>query len=71
MLLYTVVPEEFIFAAEEGTAQVTAPLEVEIKMGTVSLLGQPLPNGRFQINRMISSNSQDYLNPQWQPGMLL
>ena len=69
MLLYTVVPEEFIF--DEETTDPAATPEIEIKMGTVSLMGQSLPNGRFQINRIISSNSRDYLNPQWQPGMIL
>ena len=69
MLLYTVVPEEFIFELE--TQKPDAAPEVEIKMGTVTLLGQSLPNGQFRINRIISSDSRDYLNPHWQPGMVL
>ncbi|HEY8464334.1 MAG TPA: YlzJ-like family protein [Bacillota bacterium] len=70
MLLYTVVPEEFIFAQDQTDNSPFQP-EVEIKMGGVSLLGQPLGNGRVVIKRIISSNSQDYLNPNWQPGMVL
>ncbi len=71
MVLYTIVPEEFIFAEGDEREQANPSLEVEVKLGQVSFLGHPLPNGRFQISRMISSNSQDYLNPQWQPGMIL
>lgn len=71
MVLYTIVPEEFIFAENDDGGQANPTPEVEVKLGQVSLLGRPLPNGRFQISRMISSDSQDYLNPQWQPGMIL
>ncbi|MGD9154129.1 MAG: YlzJ-like family protein [Bacillota bacterium] len=72
MLLYTVIPEEVIFAvATETQGQPQTGPDIEIKMGDVSLLGQPLGDGRVRITRIISSNSQDYLNPKWQPGMIL
>jgi hypothetical protein len=72
MLLYTVIPEEFIFAAAAESAGQSPPdPEIEIKMGNFSLIGQPLRDGRVRITRIISSNSQDYLNPKWQPGMIL
>jgi hypothetical protein len=71
MILYTIVPEEFIFAALEEEDTETPQPEIEFKMDKLSLLGQPLANGRIRITRIISSNSQDYLNPKWQPGMIL
>jgi hypothetical protein len=69
MFLYTVVPEEFIFAPDEAEST-TPEAEVELKIGTLSLIGQPLSNGRIRITRLCSTDSQDYLNPKWQPGMI-
>jgi hypothetical protein len=68
MMLYTVIPEEFIFAVGEEERLESSQLEIEFKMGKICLIGKPLPNGRFRITRMISTNSQDYLDPRWNPG---
>jgi hypothetical protein len=69
MLLYTVVPEEYIFAPDE-VGPTTPAAEVEVRIGTLSLIGEPLSNGRIRITRLCSTDAQDYLNPKWQPGML-
>jgi hypothetical protein len=71
MFLYTIVPEEFIFALPEVEEQALFNQEIEFKMGQINLIGQPLSNGRIRITRMFSSNSQDYLDPKWQPGTIL
>jgi hypothetical protein len=65
MLLYTIVPPEIIFEEEDNDE---LPPEIEMKDGSVSLLCQMLPGGEIRINRVISSNPQDYLKPDWQPG---
>jgi hypothetical protein len=71
MLLYTVVPEEFIFAVDEVEEQARSNQAIEFKIGQINLIGQPLSNGRVRIIRQFSSNSQDYLDPKWQPGTVL
>lgn len=64
MILYTIYPLEMVL--EEESEEQTQ--EVEIKAGSVSLMCQSLPGGEMKISRVISTNPQDYLNPQWQPG---
>lgn len=72
MMLYTILPLEAIFDPEtETSSSESAATEVEIKQGSVSLLAQPLPGGQYKINRIISTDPQDYLRPEWQPGSIM
>lgn len=72
MMLYTIIPSEAIFDAEPQTSPLESSAdEVEIKQGPVSLLTQPLPGGQYKINRIISTDPQDYLRPEWQPGSIM
>lgn len=66
-MLYTIVPPESLY--EEDSWE--SPTEIEIKEGSVSLICQLVPNGEIKITRLISSNPQDYLKPEWQPGSLV
>ena len=72
-VLYTIIPLEYIFGEDDAevagiATAMTTPPEVELKRGAVSLIVQPGVGGSAQITRIISSNAQDYLNPEWQPG---
>lgn len=72
MLLYTIIPLEIIFDEEdEKHALVESPKEIEIKNGQTSIMCQQLPSGEMRVNRIISTNPQDYLNPHWQPGAIM
>lgn len=71
MMLYTIIPLEAIFDPETETSPGESAAEVEIKQGPVSLLAQPLPGGQYKINRIISTDPQDYLRPEWQPGSIM
>jgi hypothetical protein len=75
MVLYTIIPMEYIFGedndSKEEPPERKDPDEVEIKQGAVSLIGQPLPGGQMKLTRIISTNPQNYLNPEWQPGSIL
>lgn len=71
MMLYTIIPLEAIFDPEMETSSGESTAEVEIKQGPVSLLAQPLPGGQYKINRIISTDPQDYLRPEWQPGSIM
>jgi hypothetical protein len=73
-MLYTIVPPEIIFGESEETAEGGSDnslQEIEIKEGGASLLVQRLPNGQSRLSRVISTDPQDYLKPEWQPGSLM
>ncbi|TCL61545.1 YlzJ-like protein [Hydrogenispora ethanolica] len=69
MLLYTVIPPELIFEDDSGENSPCEP--VEVKKGAVSLMVQPLSAGQGRITRVISTDPQDFLNPEWQPGTIM
>ena len=71
MMLYTIIPSEAIFDPGSETGPAENSEEVEIKQGPVSLLTQALPGGQYKINRIISTDPQDYLKPEWQPGSII
>jgi len=68
-LLYTMMPLEVIFGTEAEEKETLT--ELELNIGEVRLLVQPLSGGRAVINRIISTNPNDYLNPTWQPGSII
>ncbi len=74
-MLYTIVPPEIIFGEDadekEGGGSGNLSQELEIKKGGASLLVQRLPNGQSRLSRVISTDPQDYLKPEWQPGSLM
>jgi len=73
MVLYTIVSLETIFEetmmAEFLNSAGTE--EFEIDLSGKKLVVQLLSSGQLQINRLISTNPSDYLNPDWQPGSIL
>lgn len=70
MLLYTIVPMESIFESETDN-QEDFHDEIEIIQGRASLLIQSLAGGKYKITRLISTDPQDYLRPEWQPGRII
>lgn len=71
MLLYTIIPMEYIFGEDEETNANSQSQEFELVKNGVTFLVQPMEGGRGKINRVISSDPQDYLNPDWQPGSIM
>jgi hypothetical protein len=70
MLLYTIIPTESIFESETDN-QEDLHDEIEIIQGKASLLIQSLAGGKYKITRIISTDPQDYLRPEWQPGRII
>lgn len=73
-MFYTIVPLEIIFGEEEPGEENPSKDnddEIEIKRGGVTLLVYPHRPGQYKINRIISTNSLDYLQPGWQPGTVI
>ena len=71
MILYTIIPPEIIFDEPDSQKEEEQQSDVEIKRGGLSLMVQPLPGGQAKVTRIISTNAQDYLNPQLQPGTIM
>ncbi|MDI3279890.1 MAG: YlzJ-like family protein [Bacillota bacterium] len=65
MILYTILPPEEIFAEEWGE-EAAAPVEVQVDGVILSV--SPGGNGSARVERVISTNPEDYLHPFFQPG---
>lgn len=64
-MLYTIVPHEEIFAEEHE------PELVEVVRGEMRLVVSPMSTGEAQVVRVISSNPNDYLLSNYQPGQTI
>lgn len=67
MTLYTPLPLEIVLEQQE------MPKERKriITMNNVNLEVEDLPNGQVKIQRVLSSNPQDFLRIEMQPGVIL
>jgi hypothetical protein len=65
-MIHTVMPMEMIFPSPESAVSCR-----EITTDGVYLLVEQLPDGRNRIERIISSNPMDFLNPRLQPGTVI
>ena len=75
-MFYTIVPLEYIFEEEECESDGYGPdkhksEEIEIRKEGLSLMVQNIAPGEYKITRLISTNANDYLRPEWQPGVTL
>ncbi len=66
MMLWTIYPPEVVFRTEE-----TPPRQEEVAVGGRIFLVSRTEGGQHQIERLISTDPADYLNPLWQPGQIL
>lgn len=62
-MLYTIVPQDQIFYEDEPSIG-----SREVNVGGAIMQVQTMEDGFGKITRVISTNPQDYLNPQFQPG---
>lgn len=65
-MMHTVMPMEVIFPPLEAVVTLK-----EIPYNGVNMIVEQLPDGRNRIERIISSNPMDFLNPQMQPGTII
>ncbi len=68
MLLYTVMPLETIFAEPEEERAGVAAAEQMMEIGGVPVMIRADGAGGAVITRLLSTDPQHYLDPQWQPG---
>ncbi|SHJ56777.1 YlzJ-like protein [Anaerobranca californiensis DSM 14826] len=67
MLLYTIVPIEQIFPSEINNLQYQ---EIDLGVGKKIII-EKINDSQCKIVRLISTDSNDYLNPQFQPGSII
>lgn len=67
-MLYTIIPEEDLFD-DYQEEQAGAVMDVEVNGTSVQV--EPLGAYSGRVVRVISSNPQDFLNPQFRPGNIL
>ena len=67
MILYTIMPPEVVL---EGMNQPVKPPQ-EIDLGNVKLLVETMGLNQGKVVRLISTDPQDYLNPNFQPGSII
>ncbi|MTI79424.1 MAG: hypothetical protein FH758_00875 [Firmicutes bacterium] len=65
MILYTPMQLELVL---DGMDQYQASNQREISMGSSTLIVEDNGFGRGQVVRLISTEPQDYLNPNYAPG---
>lgn len=65
-MMHTVMPMEVIFPAQDQAVSLH-----EMPYQGTNLLVEQMPDGRNRIQRIISSNPQDFLNPRMQPGNII
>lgn len=66
MLIYSVLPPEVLIAGLEGRSQ-----EFEEIIDGIKVQVEPISENAAIINRVLSTNPQDFLNPKLQPGRLI
>ncbi len=67
MIHYVAFPLELIFEGYESYA----PEYLRLPFARGWIIVEPLSTASFRIVQLISSDLQDYLNPQFQPGRVI
>lgn len=67
MIIWTVMPEEMVL---ENIQVQQSPHYEEIEYGGTKLMVERMSSSQCRIVRILSSNPQDYLRPEFQPGVV-
>lgn len=68
MVLYTIVPVEAIFP---GGVEPEAPAPIELAVAGRLCTARRGPDGQLRLERVLSTEPSDFLNPQLAPGTVL
>ncbi len=69
MILYTIIPDEFIFENRQEDIASTNLKEVDYMGERVQVM--QTEGNRYVISRLISTSPKAYLNPKLQPGAIV
>ncbi|MDQ0416906.1 hypothetical protein J2Z48_001078 [Croceifilum oryzae] len=64
MIQWTILPSDW----NNQTDQAYQPHFQECTVDGIQMVIEVFPTGKAQINRLLSPDPQDYLNPKYQPG---
>jgi len=67
MIFYTITPVDELFDEMFSTERQI----VEIQRGSLQMQVEPVGGTHGRIVRLLSTEPEDYLQPAWQPGMLV
>lgn len=70
-LLYTIVPPEAIFGMDGGVEGDVGGEELAVEVQGIPMLVEPAGMGCGKVRRILSTNPQDFLDPRWQPGVMV
>ena len=66
MILYTIYDPEFVFSTQQNNVSYS-----EMSVDGVKVQISLENNSDFRVERIISTNPNDYLNPKLQPGSII
>jgi hypothetical protein len=66
MTLWSIVPTEMILSDMDDL-----PVYEEVTCNNMKLLVEKIGSTQFKINRLLTTDPQDYLRPEMQPGTIL
>lgn len=66
MILWSILPEELVLGTRDNP-----PLYEEIQCKNMKLLVEKIGVDQCKVSRIVSTDPQDYLNPEIQPGRIL
>jgi hypothetical protein len=67
MTLYTIMPDEVVWAGQESWQ----PEYMDVEINGISMQVERLNASQARVVRLYSGNVQDYLNPAYAPGSML
>ncbi|SFL39097.1 YlzJ-like family protein [Pelosinus propionicus] len=69
MIFWSILPEEYVFSTNNLLD--SSPLYEEIQCNNIKLLVEKMGPTQCKISRLLTTNPQDYLLPDIQPGNIL
>ncbi len=71
MILYTIMPLELVMEGMGNQETSQERREIEIEVEGRKLVVQPQSATEGRVVRLLSTNPEDYLKGEWQPGSLI
>ncbi len=68
MILYSIIPQEFVF---QGFLETNEQQHHLVEFRGEKIMVTKRPDNQFEISRLLSTRPASYLNPLYQPGSLV
>ena len=68
MILYSIIPQEFVF---QGFSETNEQQHHLVEFRGEKIMVTKRPDNQFEISRLLSTRPASYLNPLYQPGSLV